>query len=130
MAETGIPEDVRRFVAAEIQSLEQLEILLRLHRDPSAWWTAEDLAAELRTSTASVAFRMSEMKGRGLLEVEEGGLRYRYRPTNPETERTVRTLDRLYGERRVTVITLIFSKPMDPILDFSDAFRLRKGGGD
>lgn len=127
MADDGIPEDVRLFVAAEIHSVEQLEVLLGLHRRPSQWLTPETVAAELRTSASSVSALMSEMAKRGLLEAEDGR-GYRYRPTRPETERMVQTLDRLYGERRVTIITLIFSKPMDAVRAFSDAFRLRKDG--
>ena len=127
MGDDGIPEDVRRFVADEIHSVEQLEILLRLHRQPSEWWTAERMADELRTSRASVAGRLEGMTARGLLELQAEGQLYRYRPTKPETERIVQMLDRLYNERRVTMITLIFSKPLDSIRDFSDAFRIRKG---
>jgi hypothetical protein len=126
MPETGIPADVEQFIADEIRSVEQLEVLLRLHREPTAWRTAESLAGELRTSNASVAARLKEMQARGLLE-GNADLGYRYLPARPEIERAVRQLDRLYAERRVTIITLIFSKPMDPVRDFSDAFRIRKG---
>ena len=127
MSEAGVPDEVRRFLADEIHSVEQLEVLLSLHRQPAEWWTAERMAAELRTSSDSVATRMAEMTVRGLLESqEEDGLRYRYCRAKPETGRVVEMLDRLYNERRVTIITLIFSKPLDSIRDFSDAFRLRK----
>lgn len=125
VGDDGIPEDVRRFVGDEIHSVEQLEILLRLHRQPSEWWTAERMADELRTSRASVAGRLADMTARGLLEAQADS--YRYRPAKPETERLVQMLDRLYNERRVAMITLIFSKPLDSIRDFSDAFRIRKG---
>jgi hypothetical protein len=129
LGDTGIPDDVRRFVADEIHSLEQLEILLSLHRHASEWWTAERMADDLRTSRASVAARMADMSVRGLLEVQEEGPRYRYRPATPGVEAVVQLLDRLYTERRVSIITLIFSKPLDSIRDFSDAFRVRKGEG-
>jgi hypothetical protein len=127
MAEANIPEEVRRFVGDEIHSVEQLEILLGLHRQPSEWWTPDRMADELRTSRASVATRLAEMTERGLIEVDpDGELRYRYRPKKPDTERVVQLLERLYVERRVSLITLIFSKPLDSIRDFSDAFRFRK----
>jgi hypothetical protein len=38
----------------------------------------------------------------------------------------VAQLARDYAERRVTIITLIFSKPVDKLRSFADAFRLRK----
>ncbi len=34
-----------------------------------------------------------------------------------------------YAERRVTVINLLFSKPVERIRTFADAVRLRKDGG-
>lgn len=74
---------------------------------------------------------MAEMTARALLRVEDGDpLRYRYGPASPEAARAVQLLDRLYIERRVTIITLIFSKPIDTIKDFADAFRIRKRGED
>ena len=45
---------------------------------------------------------------------------------DPELDQAVVRLAKDYAERRVTVITLIFSKPVDKLRTFADAFRLRK----
>ena len=43
-----------------------------------------------------------------------------------DLHRAVAGLAREYAARRVTVIGLIFSKPVDKIRSFADAFRLRR----
>jgi len=50
----------------------------------------------------------------------------RYAPAPPALDATVVQLARDYAERRVTVITMIFSKPVDKLRTFADAFRFRK----
>jgi hypothetical protein len=52
--------------------------------------------------------------------------RYRYAPATAEQERVVEDLARCYNERRVSVITLIYSKPRDHIRSFANAFRIRE----
>jgi hypothetical protein len=44
----------------------------------------------------------------------------------PALDAAVAQLAKDYAERRVSVITLIFSKPVDKLRTFADAFRLRK----
>ena len=43
-----------------------------------------------------------------------------------ELDELVGSLEKVYEERRVSVITLIYSKPVDKVRTFADAFRLRK----
>jgi hypothetical protein len=63
---------------------------------------------------------------RGLLSVShERPPTYRYRPP-PELAATIAGLVELYGERRVSVINLIYGRPGDALRSFADAFRLRK----
>ena len=44
----------------------------------------------------------------------------------PQVAAAIDELARLYNERRVTVITLIFTKPTDPLRSFADAFKFRR----
>ena len=43
---------------------------------------------------------------------------------------TISALAKAYSERHVAVFTLIFSRPVDPIQSFADAFKLRKDRSD
>jgi hypothetical protein len=51
---------------------------------------------------------------------------YVYRPESAELARLVDKLAEMYRERRVAVITAVYTKPIDKIRSFADAFRLRK----
>jgi hypothetical protein len=123
----GIPDDVARFINANIDSVEQLEILLLLRASGTKEWTAESIARELRINPDSAGMRLAMMRGQGLLAlVDEAGGTYRYEPASADTDRVVRALADTYAQRRVSVITLIFSKPNDSIRTFADAFKIRK----
>jgi predicted ArsR family transcriptional regulator len=104
-------------------------LLLSGRRDPPR--TAADLAQELRIDPSWVEAQLKAMAGRGLLEAAVGSPpSYRYAPRTPALEAAVADLARAYADRRVTVIGLIFSKPVDKIRSFADAFRLRKDSSD
>jgi hypothetical protein len=123
----GLSEDVKKFIADHINSLAQLEVLLLLHSRPEKAWTAEEVSQELRLSPASVAMHMADLEKRGLLAVSEAAAPfYRYQPQKPDFVPTVDSLAQLYPDYRFTVINLIFSKPLDKIKAFADAFKLRE----
>lgn len=121
------PEEVRRLIIEHINSVEQLEVLLLLSGSPERGWDAEAVSKALYTQPEAAAMRLADLRVRGLLSLVEGSERlYRYHPSTPELDRLVSSLARVYRERRVAVITLIYSKPLDQVQAFADAFRLRK----
>lgn len=127
MIDKGLSEDVKKFIVEHISSLEQLEVLLLLHRRQENEWTAEEVSQELRLSQASIAMRLADLEKRGLLAVREASdLLYRYHPQKPNFESTVNSLAEAYPTYRLTVINLIFSKPLDKIQTFADAFKFRE----
>ena len=121
----GLPEDVHRFLYHNIDSVEQLEVLLLLRRVPQRGWTAEEVARELYSHPSSILHRMTSLAGRGLLRELEPAC-YQYAPRSTELHATVTRVAETYRERRVAVITLIASKPIENVRAFSDAFRLRR----
>ena len=128
MTESDVSHEVRAFIAERIDSVVQLEVLLLTHADPARSWTAAAVAEQLRIDSAWAAGQLNELAARGLLspsqDSENGG--FRYAPATPELGSAVAQLAKDYAERRVTIITLIFSKPADTLRSFADAFRLRK----
>lgn len=123
---SAIPEDVQRFVLQCIDSVEQLEVLLLLHGAPAVEWSPEAVAGALYSHPASIARRLATLSAHKLLSATEPPLLYRYQPKTPELDATVTRLADTYRQRRVAVIALIASKPMENVRAFSDAFRLRK----
>lgn len=127
MSTSGFPKHVERFVIDYIDSVELLEVLLLLQRTAPSDWDAESLARELRIAPASAGVRLETLRSQKLLESIVGSPpSFRYAPASGDLDRSVRDLAETYAARRVSVITLIFSKPDDAIRSFADAFRLRK----
>jgi hypothetical protein len=122
------PEEVRRFILETINSVEQLEVLLLLRREAEQDWSAAAVGQALSTSTAAAGMRLTDLTSRGFLAATSAGSEttYRYASVAPERERLVDLLATTYAERRVAVISLIYSKPNDQVRAFADAFRLRK----
>jgi predicted ArsR family transcriptional regulator len=127
VAVEDIPEDVRRFINEHITSIEQLEVLLLLKRSADREWSAAEVSRELAIHPESAAVRLTDLEGRGLLVAKpDSPPAYRYQPTSSALARVVNNLAEVYKQHRVSVITLVFSKPIDNIRSFSDAFKFRK----
>ena len=122
---SGIPEDVRRFLLQCIDSVEQLEVLLHLYRTPEQSWSSDSIALALYSNPASIARRLAGLYSNGLLNLTSSSA-YRYQPKTAELDATVSRLAETYRQRRVAVITIIASKPMENVRAFSEAFRLRR----
>jgi hypothetical protein len=123
----GISQDVRALIVERIDSVVQLELLLLLQASAGRAWTAAEVAQQLRIDPAWTAGQLDELVARGLAApATDAPAAFRYAPAPPELDGTVVQLAKDYAERRVTIITLIFSKPVDKLRTFADAFRLRK----
>ncbi len=124
MSSSGLPDEVKAFVLEHIDSIEQLEVLLCLFRQPQHEFTAEEVCAELRIGTGACVDRLKSLESHGLLEqAPSGGFRF---GSDPERNRRVWALSQAYLERRVAMINLIFSKPTEKLRTFANAFRFRK----
>lgn len=122
------PEDVRRFITDRLDSVEQLEILLRLREEPERDWTAESVGQALCTSALSAHLRLAGLQACNLFSCQGNPPVYRYQRGSPEAEATIDRLRDLYRERRVSIISLIYSRSHGPAQAFADAFKFRKGG--
>ena len=124
LAQTGVPAEVRRFIAAEIESVGQLEVLLLLRGVADKTWTADEVARALVMQAPSVATWLDQMAARGLLRAGGGG--YRFAPPAADVEHTIDRLAESYATYRVAVIAAIFSRPSEGVTRFPDAFRIRR----
>ena len=127
MAEGGISPDVKRFISEYIDSVELLEVLLLVRGGGEKEWRVDAVSRELRSTPESVANRLKDLCARGLLaRKDEPVPLYHYNPGTKELDAAIKELARIYMERRASVIDLIFSKPIDTLRHFSDAFKFRK----
>lgn len=121
MSLEDIRSELRGFILEEIHSVEQLEILLLLAAKREISWTPEEVAKELRTNVNSATRWLQHLKNRKFLQDS-----YRYQPANSELEAKVEGLRSLYSQRRVSLIELIFNKPVSRVQSFANAFRVKE----
>jgi hypothetical protein len=118
--------EVRRFIEERIDSAEQLEILLLLHREPDRRWSAQDVSQAVYTVPASATLRLESLVSGGLASSTGGAdPQYQYAPSTDALREQVEQLGAAYRADRVAVIKTIFARPPDPLQSFADAFRLR-----
>lgn len=126
-----LSQPVRQLIRDRINSVEQLEILLLLRSQPAREWSARDVSDEIRTSEVSAARRLADLVAvRLVTKCGSAPDRFCFSPETPELARALDDLDLDYSERRYTVVELIFSKPIDHLRVYADAFRFRKEDSD
>ena len=123
MTEGDIPEKVRHFIFEQIDSAEQLEVLLFLRQNQDKVWTSQEVSNELRSTPISVGSRLESLERLFLLEKSDKG--YKYHPQSDELRATVDQLNEIYKVRRQKIFELIFS-PMKKAKHFADAFMVHK----
>ncbi|HWB08952.1 MAG TPA: hypothetical protein VG826_07000 [Pirellulales bacterium] len=124
---SDLPDDIQRFIAVNITSVAQLEVLLLLRGAPDREWTAEDVSRTLYAAAGGMAKQLAELESKGLVSATQGPEpRFRYRPAGDELHELVGRLANIYQERRVAVISSIYSESIDQARTFAEAFRVRK----
>jgi hypothetical protein len=125
----AFPEHVRIFIEENIHSVEQLEVLLLLRQDPQKQWTADSVSQVLYTPAAAAAMRLVDLVSRHLAVRDDSQQNYAYQPSSMELGKIIDELANVYRDRRVAVISLIYSKPSDHVKAFADAFKFRQDKG-
>ncbi len=128
LAESALPDQVRRFILRHIHTLEQLEIFLLLLESAPRAWADVEIASTLRTTPDSARTRLSRLVGDGLISVTtDSAPKFLYKPRSEALDREARALATCYRERRVAVITQIFAPAGGQATLFAEAFRIKKG---
>jgi hypothetical protein len=124
---TDFPAEIEQFIGQHIESLAQLETLLLLWRDPTRVWTRCDLSRQLYVTPDVCTGIIADLERRGFVLRDAANTDLvRYRSADAVTDQLIDQLASLYQQRRVAVITQIYSKPVKKVQTFADAFRLRR----
>lgn len=123
-----LPEEVKRFLEANIDSVDQLEILRVLGEDRQKEWSATELARQVQTQPQAIGSHLTALHARELVVLTMRGtdLFCRYGPGTPELEDKVNQLLQVYHERPVTMIKLVYARAREVLKTFADAFRFKK----
>jgi len=118
---------VCQFIDQNIESLAQLETLLLLRRHPDKSWDSAGIAKALYIAPEQAARLLADLGRRGMTSATAASsLHYSFIPSSADYDATIAEVALAYEERRVAVISLIYSKPLNKVQTFADAFRLRK----
>jgi hypothetical protein len=117
---------LQEFLQQRLTSIDQIDIVLLLMREPARSWTAPEVASAVGTAQESAAMRLFLLASGGLLTFEPAGIpRYRYAVADADTQATLSELAELYDRDRNAVAALVGAPP-DPLRSFADAFKLKK----
>ena len=119
--------ELDQFIASNIHTVEEVEILALLSRSPDTFWSADAVAQRLSLKPDLVAARCRDLQRRGLLRAGESGPVYRFAPADDKVRQQVLELVDAYNDRRISVINSIYSANLTRLRSFADAFKL--GGG-
>lgn len=121
------PAEIEQFIGQHIESLAQLETLLLLRQEPGRSWSCSDLSRQLYVTPDVCTGIITDLERRGfvLRDAANNDL-VGYRSSGAAVDQLIDQLASLYQQRRVAVITQIYSKPVKKVQTFADAFRLRK----
>jgi hypothetical protein len=125
--ESSISEDVQQFLVKQVRSIERLEILLLLGGSPPRRWTTVEVYRAVLTNEHSVEETLERFCQAGLAKKSETApWTYQYSPPSEQVRSLVAQLAKLYKERPVSVIDVIYQRSVSDIEEFAKAFRIRK----
>jgi hypothetical protein len=118
-----IPDDLREFILAYIDSVAHLEALLLLRQDPSMDWNPKSMAERLYITKGEASDLLTRLTDNGFVVVIEGF--YQFGPRSAEQRQMVDRVADAYSRHLIPITNLIHDRPRR-IREFSDAFKIRK----
>ena len=109
-----------------VSSMDHVEVVVRLSDTPGSGMTEQELRSATRLEPKQLFAALDDLVGAGLLRFDGAARTWHYDPRSAEHRTAVESLARLYHQRPVTLVKLIYSMPSRSIATFADAFRLRE----
>ena len=104
-----------------------LRILRILALKPDKEWSGMPFAQQTQTQPQTTVAHLEALDKHGLITLSrDASLTCRYGPQAPKLESQVRELLRVYNERPVTMIRMVYARANSALKSFADAFRIRK----
>lgn len=136
-----MPELVQKLLRERVGGFEELELLLRLARDPERAWTVDEAEAALGMPADALADAFQALMDKAVIAPHgQEPRRFRFQPESLEVRAACEALIRHHDQDRFSVVVLLGQIAFERIdrvtaRAFADAFVLRKGrkggtGGD
>lgn len=125
MSPSELPQSIRSFISRHVRSIEQLEILLLLAREPGSLWSAAKVYDAILSTPSSVQGWLTELVTQGLLEkATESPASYRC-SSDTDLRAQIALLADIYRISPVRVIESIYKREVNAAQSFADAFKLK-----
>ena len=128
MSDPDFPVELRSFIQDTIPTVDAAELLLVLAQRPEQEYRVEGLIEAMRPTEVSepvVRRYLAQFQNQGLVAAKDNNA-YQYCPETPALEAMVRALTKVFNERPVTLVRMIYAPKDEKIRSFADAFRLKK----
>lgn len=123
MDQSGIPDDVKRFILLFIPSVPYLEALLLLRKQAEHLWDAAEIAPQLYLNPAAAQTLLNELLKNGVLGVDGLTGKFRYQPKTREMARMIEQLALVYAHNLIEITHLIHAKLNKKAHKFANAFK-------
>ncbi len=121
-----IPNDLTKFIHANLTSVDQLRVLLLLFRSPAKEWEVMEVSSALYLQPDIAIAALAQLQACGLIVAGSSSRSYRYQPDTKKNAEFVQRVAQVDRERPVSLINLIYARPPDQAQAFADAFKLTK----
>jgi hypothetical protein len=126
VTDVALPAELKAFLYSCVDSLEQLEIIIRLQASEDAF-TARALGRELGLADGFARMHLEILVARGLLKTAVGDeVLYRYAPRSRELQRFGQLLAEWWTHSRSAVGHYVAMHSRSSLRTFAKAFDIRK----
>jgi DNA-binding IclR family transcriptional regulator len=132
MSEAALSKNVQALLRERLRSFEALEVLLLFHAQPSRFWTATSISAEIRLDAELTREALSGLAASGFIRRDSAAeAEYQYHPQTGELASAVHELAEAYREQHATVMSQMSAYAIERIRSgtikaFADSFVLGK----
>lgn len=112
-------------IQRHLATMDHVELLMILRGSREKSFTLQQIAEDMRKPSQMVGQCLESLTQAGLAAQLSDGT-YRYAAREESLDRTADELVKLYNERPVTLVRLLYERPPTAVNTFADAFKLRK----
>jgi hypothetical protein len=123
-----LDDDLIRFIRTHLGSVWALELMLTMMRQPDRAWTIDALVRQLRATDALIGGLLDRFQRAGLA-ARTGDDHWTWRPASPDLGELCRRTAEAHAATPFAVIQTIAEAPAQSLVEFANAFRLRRDKG-